>query len=55
MEARGFARARVMGACSGAHHAFHAARLDPRVVGAMMVNLQPFVLFPNRQGGGVAR
>jgi pimeloyl-ACP methyl ester carboxylesterase len=42
MEARGFARAKVMGACSGAHHAFHAARLDPRVVGAMMVNLQLF-------------
>lgn len=43
LEARGYPQARLFGACSGAHHAFHAARLDPRCVGAMLVNIQLFV------------
>lgn len=43
LERRGYRQARLMGACSGAHHAFHAADGDARVVGALMVNLQLFV------------
>lgn len=33
----------LIGACSGAHLALHTARVDPRVVGLAMINLQRFV------------
>ncbi len=33
----------VIGTCSGAHFAWHAAIRDPRVVGVAMINLQRFV------------
>lgn len=43
LEDLGYPQARVMGACSGAHHAFHAAAGDSRIVDAMIVNVQIFV------------
>lgn len=46
LERRGYPQVRVIGACSGAHHAFHAARLDRRITAAMIVNLQIFVWTP---------
>jgi len=36
----------LIGTCSGAHVAFHAALADPRVVGLALLNLQRFVWHP---------
>ncbi len=41
--ARGYTRICVIGLCSGAHTAFHAALRDPRIHGLVLANLQKFV------------
>ena len=38
LQARGFKRFVLLGICSGAYAAFHAAAKDPRVTGAIMIN-----------------
>ena len=38
----------IVGVCSGAHLALHAAREDPRVSAAVMINLQKFIWSPDR-------
>ena len=43
LEAGGYPRAALMGACSGAHLALHSAAADPRVEGLVLVNIQRFV------------
>jgi pimeloyl-ACP methyl ester carboxylesterase len=40
---RGFTKAVVVGACSGAYLAFHVARRDARVASAVLINLRTFV------------
>jgi pimeloyl-ACP methyl ester carboxylesterase len=42
MRARGHDRVIVMGICSGAYHAFHAALACPTVVGAVIINVVKF-------------
>ncbi|NLH81873.1 MAG: alpha/beta fold hydrolase [Phyllobacteriaceae bacterium] len=46
LAADGAERFVLVGTCSGAHVAFHAALADPRVVGLGMLNLQRFVWRP---------
>ncbi len=44
MQRRGHPRVTLIGACSGAHQAFHAARTgDPRIAGLVLVNTLCFV------------
>ncbi len=43
LEQAGYSRFVVIGLCSGAHTAFHAAVADPRIGGVVMANLQKFI------------
>ena len=43
LEANGYPRIALMGACSGAHLALHSAAADARVQGLVLVNIQRFV------------
>lgn len=43
LTSRGGERFALVGSCSGAHLAFHAALADPRIVDLVLVNLQRFV------------
>lgn len=44
LEARDFKRFSMLGLCSGAYHAYHAALADPRLSGLLLVNLPLFTL-----------
>ena len=46
LEARGLDRILIVGPCSGAWTAFHAALANPRIVGLVAVNLQRFIWTP---------
>lgn len=48
LERQGFRRSLLVGICSGAHHAFHAALRDARVAGLALANLPAF----DRAAGG---
>lgn len=50
LEKRGFTRCVVVGVCSGAHNAFHAALRDTRIVGLALANLPAF----DRRAGGAS-
>jgi pimeloyl-ACP methyl ester carboxylesterase len=52
LERRGYRRFAVLGMCSGAHSALHAAAADPRIGVALLVNLPLFVW---RDGDAVER
>jgi len=46
LEARGYGRIVIVGACSGAWIAFHTAVADRRIVGLVAINLQRFIWKP---------
>ena len=48
LEREGHHRFAILGVCSGAHLALHAAREDPRITAAVMINLQKFIWSPDR-------